>query len=120
MDFTLTPEWEDLRTQSEILLEMRFFIWKKTVRIMMNMKILHYLFEEKRAAAKAAGLWAPQAQKTEVGLACLSAHGQPFMKRPIDQFWTVIMNCAHLTMVTSICCPRLELMLKRTGFTAGY
>ncbi len=87
MDFTLKPEWEDLRTQ------VRNFIGDEVLYLEEDRA--HYdehenialpVLKEKRAAAKQLASGLRRLQRTEVGLACRSAHGQPFMKRPIDQF----------------------------------
>ena len=87
MDFTLTPEWEDLRTQGRNFIgDEVLYLEEDRANYDDHENIALSVLKEKRAAAKAVGLWAPQAPKVEVGLACRLAHGQPFMKRPIDQF----------------------------------
>ena len=87
MDFTLKPEWEDLRTQ------VRNFIGDEVLYLEEDRA--HYDDHENIAlpvlkkSGCCKGSWplsSRRLQRTEVGLACQSAHGQPFMKRPIDQF----------------------------------
>ena len=87
MDFTLTPEWEDLRTQVRTFIGDEVLYLEEDRAYYDDHEILHYQFWKKSELLQrqlASGL--RRLQKTEVGLACLSARGQPFMKRPIDQF----------------------------------
>ena len=96
MDFTLTPEWEDLRTQ------VRNFIGDEVLYLEEDRA--HYddhenialpVLEEKRAAAKAAGLWAPQAPKDRGGLGLpVSAWAAFYEEANRSIFGPVILNCA--------------------------
>ena len=96
MDFTLKPEWEDLRTQ------VRNFIGDEVLYLEEDRA--HYdehenialpVLKEKRAAAKAAGLWAPQASKDRGGLGLpVSAWAAFYEEANRSIFGPVIMNCA--------------------------
>ena len=64
MDFTLTPEWEDLRTQVRNFIgDEVLYLEEDRANYDDHENIALPVLEEKRAAAKAAGLWAPQAPK---------------------------------------------------------
>ena len=93
MDFTLTPEWEDLRTQ------VRKFIGDEVLYLEEDRA--HYddhenittSFGRKSELLKQLALGL-QAQKTEVVLACLSARAAFYEEANRSIFGPVILNCA--------------------------